>query len=95
MLRDPTTGTEYVEAQDKALLLKSTFFPTPPEPDLQDIDGAEYQDQVPFPDITEKEVYQTITSTPLMKAAGPDGIINRILHVAATQIAPHLTRIFN
>ena len=30
-----------------------------------------------------------------MKAAGPDGIINRVLHVAAVQIAPHLTRIFN
>jgi hypothetical protein len=30
-----------------------------------------------------------------MKAAGPDGIINRVLHIAATQIAPHLTKIFN
>jgi YD repeat-containing protein len=94
-LRDPTTGTECTEAQDKARLLKTTFFPTPPEPDLQDINEAEYQDQIPFPDITEKEVYQTITSTPLMKAAGPDGIINRALHVAAAQIAPHLTKIFN
>lgn len=94
-LKDPITNTEYVEAQDKARLLKTTFFPTPPEPDLQDINGAEYQDQISFPDITEKEVYQAITSTPPMKAAGPDGIINRVLHIAATQIAPHLTRIFN
>jgi hypothetical protein len=30
-----------------------------------------------------------------MKAAGPDGIINRALHVATAQIAPHLTKIFN
>jgi hypothetical protein len=94
-LNDPTTNTEYVEAQDKARLLKITFFPTPPEPDLQDINGAEYQDQIPFPDITEKEVYHTITLTPPMKAAGPDGIINRVLHVVAAQIAPHLTKIFN
>jgi hypothetical protein len=30
-----------------------------------------------------------------MKAPGPDGVINKILHITATQIAPHLTRIFN
>ena len=94
-LKDPTTDTEYTEVQDKARLLKNTFFPTPPEPDLQDINGAEYQNQIPFPDIAEKEVHQTITLTLPMKAAGPDGIINRVLHVAATQIAPHLTKIFN
>jgi hypothetical protein len=94
-LKDPTTDTVHAEAQDKVRLLKTMFFPTPPEPDLQDINGAEYQDQISFPDITEKEVHQAITSTPPMKAAGPDGIINRVLHAAAAQIAPYLTRIFN
>ncbi|PQE33843.1 reverse transcriptase protein [Rutstroemia sp. NJR-2017a WRK4] len=54
-LKDPITNTEYIEAQDKARLLKTTFFPTPPEPDLQNINGAEYPDQISFPDITEKE----------------------------------------
>ncbi|KFY23153.1 hypothetical protein V493_06040 [Pseudogymnoascus sp. VKM F-4281 (FW-2241)] len=35
-----------------------------------------------------KEVYQTVTSTPpLMKAAGPDGIINRAPYVAACTAA--------
>jgi hypothetical protein len=58
ILKDPTTNIEHAEAQDKARVLKATFFPTPPEPDLQDIWGAEYQDQIPFPDITEKEVLQ-------------------------------------
>lgn len=82
-LKDPATSTEYTEAQDKAHLLKATFFPTPPEPDLQDINRAEHHDQISFPDITEKKVYQTITATPPMKAAGPDGIINRVLHDAA------------
>ena len=94
-LKDPTTGTEYIEVQDKARLLKNTFFLTLLEPDLQDINGAEYQNQIPFPDITEKEVHQSITLTLLIKAAGPDGIINRALHAAATQIAPYLTKIFN
>jgi len=79
-LKDPTTNTEYEETRDKARLLKNAFFPTPPEPDLQDIDGVEYQDQIPFPDITEKEVHQTIVLTPPMKAAGP-------LHKASCQIA--------
>jgi len=33
-LKDPTTGNEYIEVQDKARLLKNTFFPTLLEPDL-------------------------------------------------------------
>jgi ribonuclease HI len=95
ILKDPTTNIEHVEPQDKARLLKATFFPTPPEPDLQDIRGAEYRDQIPFPDITEREVLQAIISTPPKKAPGPDGIINRVLHITAAQLAPHLTRIYN
>jgi hypothetical protein len=43
-LKDPTTGTECAEAQDKAHLLKTMFFPTPLELDLQDINRAKYQD---------------------------------------------------
>ena len=33
-LKDPITGTEYIEVQDKARLLKNTFFLTLLEPDL-------------------------------------------------------------
>ncbi|XMA13648.1 hypothetical protein WAI453_006439 [Rhynchosporium graminicola] len=95
ILKDPATNIEQTEPQDKARLLKTTFFPTPPEPDLQDIHGAEYQDQTLFPDITEREVLQAIASTPPKKAPGPDGIINRVLHIIAAQLAPHLTRIYN
>jgi hypothetical protein len=52
---DPNTkrsciNVEYIKAQDKARLLKTTFFPTPLEPDLQGIDEAEYQDQIPQSD---------------------------------------------
>lgn len=94
-LKDPSTGRECTDAAEKAQLLKATFFPTPPKPDLQDIDNYAYSDQISFPDITEKEVFHAIKSTPPMKASGPDGIINLILHLAAVQIAPHLTRIFN
>lgn len=38
---------------------------------------------------------QAIASTPPMKVPGPDGIINRALHIIAAQLAPHLTRIYN
>ena len=30
-----------------------------------------------------------------MKAPGPDGIINKALHIISPQITPHLTRVFN
>jgi YD repeat-containing protein len=95
ILKDPMTDTEYREPEDKARLLKATFFPTPPEPDLQDIHSTEYQEQISFPDITEREVLHAIALTPPMKAPGPDGIVNKVLHIIAAQLAPHLTRIYN
>lgn len=75
--------------------MKATFFPTPPELDLQDIYGAKYRDQILVPDNMEREVLQAIVSAPPMKAPGPDSIINRALHIIAAQLALHLTRIYN
>jgi len=95
MLKDPVTNKECQEPEEKARLFKASFFPTPPAPDLRDVDEAVYRGQISLPDITEKEVLQAIASTPPLKAAGPDGIINRVLHIAASQVAPHLKRIFN
>jgi hypothetical protein len=40
-LKDSITHILYTEAREKAELLRATFFPTPPEPDLQDIREAE------------------------------------------------------
>lgn len=94
-LKNPTTGVEYIKASEKAQLFRETFFPTPPEADLQDIDEAAQHNQVTFPDITEREVRQAIAATPPIKAPGPDGIINKVLHTIAHQITPHLTRVFN
>ena len=95
ILKDLITNIEYIELHDKARLLKANFFPTPPEPDFQDIHSTENQDQIPFPDITEREVLQAIASTPPKKALRPDGIINKVLYAIAAQLVPHLTRIYN
>lgn len=95
VLKDPNSDIEYTKAQDKAKLFRKAFFPAPPEPDLQDINEANDLTHIPFPDIKDKEIYLAIKSTPPFKAAGPDGIINQVLHITASQMAPHLTRIFN
>lgn len=42
-LKTPTTNAECIEA-DKAQLFQETFFPTPPEADLQDIHEAAQHD---------------------------------------------------
>jgi len=94
-LRNPRTGETFSEPEGKSELLKGTFFPTLPEADLQDIRGTAYNDQIELPLITEREVHQAILETPPMKSTGPDGIINKILHLASQQITPHLTRVFN
>ncbi len=95
VLRNPSTNENFPDAEGKSQLLKETFFPTPPEADLQDIEGATYEDQIILPAITEEEVHRTILAVPPMKAPGPDGIINKILQLISPQITPHLTRVFN
>lgn len=94
-LIDPTTRRAHTSSMEKAELLKTTFFPPPPTADLNDIRNFQYGNRIPFPKITEKEVYKALRSLPQFKAAGPDGIINNILYISAAQISPHLTRIFN
>jgi hypothetical protein len=95
VLRNPRTGETYSEPQDKADLLRETFFLAPPEVDLDDIGTTPYQNQITLPPIKEWEMRQAIAGSRPMKAPGPDGIINRILHLSTPQITPHLTRIFN
>lgn len=88
-------GTLASEPSDKANLLRTTFFPTPPEADLDDIAGYEYPEPVPMPPITERELSNAILQAPGNKAPGPDGIPNRILHLALPQILPLLLSLYN
>ncbi|KAJ3552812.1 hypothetical protein NPX13_g11028 [Xylaria arbuscula] len=94
-LRHPTTRQKAIKPEEKAQLLKETFFPTPPNANLEDIENATYTDQIPTPPITTEEIENAIQATPALKAPGPDGIPNLILKAALPQIKIHLMRIFN
>ena len=94
-IRHPDTQQELIESADKAELFRDVFFPTPPEADLEDIENAEYNDQIEMPVIEEKEVRTAIRGASPLKAPGPDGITNKALQVGIDLIAAHLTRIFN
>ena len=80
--------------EDKARLLKESFFPKPPETNLDDIANTTYPAQIELPPITQQEVEDAISEVPPDKAPGPDNIPNRILKMGSLIIVPHLTRIF-
>jgi hypothetical protein len=54
-IEESTRNIEKIEARDKTRLLKTTFIPAPPGPDLHDINSIEYQNRIPFPDTTERD----------------------------------------
>jgi len=88
-------GEEVTEPEEKAELLQATFFPTPPEADLDDIPGYVYPDPVPMPPVTKRELQEAILRASVNKAPGPDGIPNQILHLALPQLLPLLLPLYN
>ncbi|KAJ5667634.1 hypothetical protein N7507_003498 [Penicillium longicatenatum] len=86
--------------EQKAILLRDVFFPSPPEADLSDIQhNNTTRNQISFPSITEQEVRDAIRRTPPDKAPGPDGIPNRVWKIFLEQqdvtFIKILTSIFN
>ena len=71
------------------------FFPPAPEADLSDVGSVDYPEALEVPPINEDEVKATIKATKPGTAPGPDGILNRILQLAAETLAPILTYLFN
>ncbi len=69
----PNTGEEAVRPEEKATLLRNTFFPKPLDADLRDMENVEYEDQISMPIITEKEILDAIQAAH-HKAPGPDSI---------------------
>lgn len=81
--------------QEKAEVLRQTFFPPPPAADLSDIDDYEYPPEIDGPDITMPEIEKAIRKAAPNKAPGADGITNGILHQTLDVLLPHLHRLFN
>ncbi|KAI3528112.1 reverse transcriptase, partial [Colletotrichum abscissum] len=94
-IKRPNTSQVATTPEEKAALFKETFFPPPPEANLEDIDNASYSNQIGLPPVSESEVEDAIQEAAPLKAPGPDGITNLALQVARPWITPHLVRIFN
>ncbi|KAF5669922.1 reverse transcriptase [Fusarium denticulatum] len=94
-LIDPVTKQQANTPNEKAELLKKTFFPVPPETNLEDIENADYPVPIAMPPITTREIEEAIEESSPLKAPGPDGITNRALQLASPRIKHHLTKIFN
>ena len=94
-IRHPETQQEITDPAEKTEVFRNTFFPLPPEADLEDIQSAQYNNQIDLPPITEKEVRDSIRAASPLKAPGPDGITNKALQAGIAQLVTHLTRILN
>ena len=81
--------------EEKAEMLKNSFFPPPPDADTEDIQGFTYAEPKPCPlVITEMEVVEAIRRPKADKAAGPDGVPNRILQAFPEKLAGVLTPLY-
>jgi hypothetical protein len=59
-IKHPETQEEIVDLKIKADVFREAFFPAPPEANLEDIQGTQYDDQIDMPQITGKEVRDVI-----------------------------------
>jgi ribonuclease HI len=83
------------EPEEKAEILRQTFFPPPLMADLSDIDGYEYPQAIECPEITSSEIERAIRRAAPNKAPGTDDIPNVILHQTLDILLPHLEKLFN
>ena len=81
--------------EDKAEMLRQSFFPPPCQADLSDIGDYEYPPSIECPDITMVEVEKAIRTASPNKAPGLDGITNGILHQTLDVLLPSLHMLFN
>lgn len=79
----------------KIKLLEQTFFPPPPEANLEDTYGYAYPKPLKTNKITESEITQVIFGPSPYKAPGPSGIPNKILQLLIKQLMLFLHGIFN
>ena len=81
--------------EDKAETLRQSFFPSPLEADLSDINGYEYPQSTECPEITPPEIEKAMRGAAPNKAPGTDDITNGILHQTLDILLPTLHKLFN
>ena len=83
------------EVEEKAEVLRQSFFPPSRSADLVDIIGYEYPQCIECPEITASEIEKAIRGAAPNKAPGIDAIPNGILHKTLDIMLPSLQRLFN
>lgn len=81
--------------EEKAEVLRQSFFPPPSHADLSDIEGYRYPEPIECPDITVPEIEKAVRGAAPNKAPGADGITNGILHQTLDILLPSLQNLFN
>jgi hypothetical protein len=93
-LAKPDGGTVH-QPEEKAEVLRQTFFPPPAQADLSDMDDYEYPPPIECPIITTAEIERAVRRASPNKAPGADGISNGILHQMLEILLPSLLKLFN
>ena len=83
------------QPEEKAAVLRQSFFPPSMQADLSDIAGYEYPPPIECPDITIAETERAVRRAAPNKAPGVDGIPNAVLHKTLDIILPSLCKLFN
>ncbi|KAM0664346.1 hypothetical protein ACQRIU_006929 [Beauveria bassiana] len=83
------------EPEEKAEVLRRSFFPPPSQADVSDIEGYQYPIPIECPAITISEIEKAVKSAAPNKAPGVDGITNCVLHETLDILMPCLHKLFN
>jgi hypothetical protein len=83
------------QAEEKAEILRQSFFPSPLRADLSDIDEYEYPQPIECPEITPQEIVKAVRRAAPNKAPGTDDVTNGILHQTLDILLPSLHKLFN
>ena len=95
-LRKAVNSTDLATStEDKAEALKQEFFPPSKDADLDDLEGYQYPEPVPWEPLRKHEIEEAINSSHPNKAAGPKGTTFQVLQTALPVIKSRITQIFN
>ncbi|KAF3492133.1 uncharacterized protein GIQ15_01650 [Arthroderma uncinatum] len=68
------------QPEEKAEVLRQSFFPPPHQADLSDLEGCEYPPPIKCPEITTAEIERAVRKVSLNKSLGANSINNSILY---------------